>query len=267
MRLLSPFFLLLFSGLTVAQTNLDPLFTSFDGTQIHYEVVGEGKPVVLLHGFIVNGESWKRSPARQMLVDAGFKVVTLDLRGNGRSDKPHTLAAYENDAEARDVMGLMKQLALTNYDVVGYSRGAIITARLLELDKQVRRAVMGGMGADFTDPNWPRHLQFTAVFQGQAHRYPQYAGAVEYARKSGADTLALGLIQQAQPATSRQVLGRVRQPVLVISGDADTDNGRADDLAELLPNSTLVTVPGATHNDTMSKPAFGEAIVKFLSVQ
>lgn len=259
MRFLS--LLLLLPWLSFAQTS----YTSFDGVKLHYDVLGEGKPVVLLHGFIVNGESWKRSPARQMLVDAGFKVVTLDLRGNGQSDKPHTLAAYEKDAEARDIMGLMKHLGLTNYDVVGYSRGAIITARLLELDTQVRRAVMGGMGADFTDPNWPRHLEFAAVFQGQAHRYPKYAGAVDYARKSGADTLALGLIQQAQASTSRAVLGKVKQPVLVISGDQDMDNGRADELAKILPNSTLATVPDATHNTAMSKPEFGKAVVQFLT--
>lgn len=247
-----------------AQQTREPLFTSFDGTKLHYDVLGEGKPVVLLHGFIVNGESWKRVPIRQMLVDAGFKVVTLDLRGNGQSDKPHTLAAYEKDTEARDVMGLMRQLGLTNYDVVGYSRGAIITARMLELDKQVRRAVMGGMGADFTNPNWPRRVAFAEVFQGKAHLYPQYAGAVVSAKRNGADTLALGFLQQAQPSTSPAVLGHVRQPVLVISGDKDSDNGTIEELAKLLPNSTLATVPGV-HGDTMSKSEFGTRVVQFLT--
>ena len=121
----------LLSVSTFAQTTRDPLFTSFDGTRIHYDVLGEGKPVVLLHGFITNGESWKRAPVRQALADAGFRVVTLDLRGNGRSDKPHTAEAYRDNAELKDVMALMKHLKLTNYDVVGYSRGAILTAKLI----------------------------------------------------------------------------------------------------------------------------------------
>ncbi len=256
--------LLFLPTLALAQPTRDSLYTSFDGTRIYYEVAGVGKPVVLLHGFITNGESWKRTPTRQLLVDAGFQVVTLDLRGNGQSDKPHWLAAYEQDAEARDVMGLMHHLGLTNYDVVGYSRGAIITARLLELDTQLRRGVIGGMGIAFTNPNWPRRLQFASVFQGKAHLYPQYAGAVAFARRSGADTLALGLLQQAQPSTSREVLSRVQQPVLVLLGDNDVDSGGADELAKLLPKGTLVTVPG-THNDAMSQPAFGQEIVRFLT--
>lgn len=263
MRVLWLLLFLPFSGL--AQATRDPLLTSFDGTQIHYDVTGEGKPVVLLHGFMGSGESWKRQPLRQQLVDAGFKVVTLDLRGNGRSDKPHTLPAYQNDAEARDVMALMKHLNLTTYDVVGYSRGSIIAARLLALAPQVRRAVLGGMGADFTDPNWPRRMAFAELFSGQAHNYPQFAGALDYARKSGADTLSLGLQQQAQPSTPKAVLNRVHQPVLVIAGDQDADNGRAEELAKLLPKGQLVTVPDANHNNTMAKPAFAEAVVKFLS--
>ena len=246
-----------------AQTNREPLYTSFDGTKIHYDVLGSGKPVVLLHGFINTGENWKRVPLRQQLVDAGYQVITLDMRGNGLSDKPHVLSAYENDAEAKDVMGLMDFLGLINYDVIGYSRGSIITARLLVLDKQVRKAVMGGMGTDFTNPNWPRRIAFAELFQGKAHLHPEFSGALNYAKSIGADTVALGFLQQTQPSTPQKALGKVKKPVLVICGDKDADNGSAGELAKLLPKSTLVTVPG-THNDTMRSVAFSEAVISFL---
>ena len=82
------------------------------------------------------------------------------MRGNGRSDKPHTPESYANDAEAKDVMGIVKDLGLKNYSVIGYSRGSIITARLMVLDKSIIHSVMGGMGTAFTNPEWPRRKMF-----------------------------------------------------------------------------------------------------------
>src|SRR5438045_7326377 len=77
-----------------AQTDTGHFFTSFDRTKIYYEVKGNGFPVILIHGFIVNGESWKKTAVYKNLTDAGYKVITLDMRGNGKSDKPHTGEAY-----------------------------------------------------------------------------------------------------------------------------------------------------------------------------
>ena len=246
----------------LAQTEREPLFTSFDGTKIHYDVLGEGKPVVLLHGFITNGESWKRAPVRQALADAGFKVVSLDLRGNGRSDKPHTAEAYENNAELRDVMGLMQHLGLTNYDVVGYSRGAILVAKLMTIDKQIRRAVMGGMSADFTDPNWFRRKNFyEALTKPGSH--PDLQPAVDNAKKSGADTVALARMQEFQPTTSKAELAKIKIPLLVINGDKDLDNGNPQELADAVPGAKLVMVPG-DHGGAMRTPEFAQAVVAFL---
>src|ERR1700759_1429130 len=135
-------------------------FSSFDSTKIYYETHGSGYPVLLVHGFIVNSNSWKHTALYDSLIAAGNKVILIDLRGNGKSGKPHNDAAYQYDAETKDIMLLMKFLNIYKYDVVGYSRGSIITARLLVWDKRVRKAVLGGMGADFTNPNWPRRIQF-----------------------------------------------------------------------------------------------------------
>jgi pimeloyl-ACP methyl ester carboxylesterase len=238
-------------------------FVSFDGTKINYEMQGEGPPVVLIHGYIVDGSMWKKSTVYQSLLDAGYMVIVPDLRGNGLSDKPHTLAAYQNDAEARDIMALMAHLHFKKYDVVGYSRGAIITARLLVLDKNVQNAVLGGMGADFTNPDWVRPKMFKEAFAGQAAKWPEIKQAILYAKSIGADTTALSLMQEAQPVTTAKALKRISKPVLIISGDQDTDNGKAADLAALLSNSTLKTVPG-THNNTSASEGFAEAVLQFL---
>ena len=252
----------LFSFLSHAQTSREPLFTSFDGTKIHYDVLGEGKPVVLLHGFISNSESWKRAPVRQALADAGFKVVMLDLRGNGQSDKPHTAEAYRDNAELKDVIALMKHLGLTNYDVVGYSRGAILTAKLLTMDKHVHRAVMGGISVDFSDPNWFRRKNFhEALTKPGSH--PELQPAIDYAKKSGADTVVLARLQEFQPVTSRAELGKIKVPLLVVNGDQDKDNGDPQTLVDAVPGSKLVIVPG-DHGGAMRTPEFAKAVVEFL---
>lgn len=253
---------LLISSLATGQSNREPLFSSFDGTNIHYDIIGSGKPVVLLHGFISNSESWKRASVRQALADAGFKVVTLDLRGNGLSDKPHSAEAYRDNAELKDVMALMKHLGLSSYDVVGYSRGAILTAKLLTMDKQVRRAVMGGISVDFSDPNWIRRKNFhEALTKPGSH--PELQSAIDYAKRSGADTVVLARLQEFQPVTTKTELARINVPVLVVNGDKDKDNGDPQTLVDAVPGSRLVIVPG-DHGGAMRTPEFAKAVVDFL---
>jgi len=241
----------------------EPLFVSFDGTRIHFDTLGRGRPVVLLHGFIANSTSWKRAVVRQALADAGFKVVTLDLRGNGLSDRPHAAEAYKDNAELRDVIGLMKHLGLTNYDVVGYSRGAILAAELLTLNAPVHRAILGGIGADFTNPNWARRRNFQEAFS-KPGSHPDLRPAVENAKRAGADTVVMARLQEFQPAASPARLRKVTTPVLVINGDRDTDNGDAQKLIEMIPGSRLVLVPG-DHSGAMRTPEFATAVVTFLN--
>jgi pimeloyl-ACP methyl ester carboxylesterase len=239
-------------------------FSSFDSTRIYYEVRGHGKPILLVHGFIMTGRHWKSLPLYTALLQNGYKVILLDMRGNGSSDKPHDTAAYQNDAEAKDIMQLMDHLHVKQYCAVGYSRGSIITARLLVLDKRLQCAVLGGMGADFTNPEWPRRKLFYRALMGDTTTELQ--GIVTYVKQQpGLDVLALANMQKGQPSTSKEALANVRQPVLVISGDRDTDNGSAAELAKLLPHATLKSVPG-DHSHTMATDAFSTAILHFLKL-
>ncbi len=247
----------------LAKPSRDSMFVSFDSTLIFYRDLGQGRPVLLVHGFIVNGAMWTGTPLVAQLLEAGYRVIIPDLRGNGRSGKPHKLAAYEHDAEVQDLMGLMQHLGLRRYDLIGYSRGAIVAARQLTLDKHVRKAVLGGMGAGFTDPAWSRRLNFLEALT-KPGSHPELQSAIDYARRSGADTVALARMQEAQPTTSPTELGRVRVPVLVISGDEDLDNGPAAGLSQLLPQAILNTAVPGTHNSTARSEGFAEAILFFL---
>lgn len=237
-------------------------YTSFDSTRIYYQVQGQGPAVVLLHGFTSTLDSWPHTPLCQQLLAQGHRVVLLDLRGNGRSGKPTSLAGYKHDAEARDVMGLATALGLAHYQLVGYSRGSIIAARLLVLDPRVSAAVLGGMGEAFTNPDWPRRVAFSQALSGEKAS-PELEGFIQSLPARGLDRQTLAWQQQAQPSTSAAALAQVHRPVLVISGADDHDNGSAEALARLLPGAVVKRVPGV-HATTAPSAGFAHEVCLFL---
>lgn len=236
-------------------------FQSFDNTSIYFESRGEGFPVILVHGFLNTADNWKRTTLLPELLKSGYRVILLDLRGNGRSGKLHNESGYANDAEARDIIGLSRHLQLGRYDIIGYSRGAIITARVVLIDKKVNKAVIGGMGTGFTDPEWPRRIQFYEAFMGKPTR--QLQPMMANVRKMGLDTLELAYMQKQQPSASPDELSKIRKKVLVICGDHDDDNGSAHDLAKMIHSSILVIVPG-DHGGAVRTKEFSEAVLSFL---
>lgn len=235
---------------------------SFDGTRIYYTVAGQGDPVLLVHGFIVDGSSWYKTAVYKDLLQAGYRVIVPDLRGNGHSGKPAVASAYANDAEARDLMLLMDSLGIQHYRLMGYSRGSIIAARLMKLDPRVQMAVLGGMGDGFTDPEWPRRKMFYRALSGEEE--PELAGLLKYVHQAGLDTHLLALMQLEQPATTPRELKKLRMPVLVVSGDQDPDDGSPSKLAAMIPGARLQIVPG-DHNGVLRSQPLSDAVCKFFS--
>jgi pimeloyl-ACP methyl ester carboxylesterase len=95
-----------------------------NGVGIEFEVTGEGRPVVLLHGFPDSGRLWRHQvPA---LVEAGFQVIVPDLRGYGGSDQPKEVEAYGIPYLVGDVLGLLDHLGVARPHVVGHDWGAAL---------------------------------------------------------------------------------------------------------------------------------------------
>jgi pimeloyl-ACP methyl ester carboxylesterase len=255
--------LLLTNKLFAQATEEGEYFTSFDGTKIYYEVKGDGYPVILIHGFSGTGQGWKSCAVYEDLLKAGYKVILIDQRGNGHSDKPHNESAYASDAEAKDIMGLMRFLNVKHYDAVGYSRGSIITSRLLVLDKRLRKAVMGGMGDAYTNPDWPRRIHAYRALMGDTTLH-DVDDMMKYIYSQHFDNLALAYQQKYQPSTSPAELAAIKIPLLIIRGTEDKENGSETGLNKLIPNSGLAYVPG-NHNTAIRTPEFSDAVIKFLN--
>ncbi len=236
-------------------------FMAADSVKIYYEVKGEGFPVVLIHGFTGNSQGWKRGKLYADLLARGYRVIAMDLPGNGRSDKPHNDRAYADNAEAKDVMKLVSELGIKSYDLVGYSRGSIIVSSLLILDKRVNKAVMGGMGDGYTDPQWPRRIHAYLSIKGDTS-FHDVDGMMKYIHSEHFDNESLALQQKWQPTTSPKQLARVRIPVLIIRGTEDKENGSETALQNMIPESKLVYVPG-DHNTASSNSQFSVAVLDF----
>jgi pimeloyl-ACP methyl ester carboxylesterase len=242
-------------------------FASFDGVRIAWRELGEGRPVVLLHGFFSDAKTnWIKYGHAAAIAARGFRVIMPDLRAHGESDKPHGPAAYPPDALTRDGHALVAHLGLTDYDLGGYSLGARTVARMLATGATPRRVVFSGMGLEGLLETGRRvgHFRKILLNLGKHERgSPEWlAGA--FLKTTGGDPVALLGILATFTDTPRAVLERLAQPALVVCGAEDQDNGSARALAEILPQGAYAEVPGG-HMSAVVRPELGEAIADFLA--
>jgi pimeloyl-ACP methyl ester carboxylesterase len=133
---------------------------------------------------------------------------------------------------------------------------------LLVLDKRLHKAVMGGMGDAYTNPNWPRRVHAYKALMGDTTLH-DVDDMVKYIHSQHFDELALAMQQKWQPSTSVKELAAVRKPVLIIRGTSDNENGSEAALNKLIPHSELMYVPG-NHNTASKNTEFSAAVLGFL---
>ncbi len=241
-------------------------FDSFDGQRIAWRELGEGRPVVLIHGFFSDAQTnWLKYGHAAAIAAAGFRVIMPDLRAHGDSARPHDSASYPPDALARDGHALIEHLGLSDYDLGGYSLGARTTVRMLATGATSRRVVIAGMGLDGITRADRRAGHFRNILTnlGKHERGSPEWLAEAFLKTTGGDPVALLGIIDTFVGTPDAVLDTIVQPVLVVSGKDDDDNGSAPALADALPQARYVEVPG-NHMSAVTKPELGQAIAAFL---
>ncbi len=241
-------------------------FMARDGTRLAWHEVGDGRPLIIIHGYISDAETnWVRYGTAAPVAAAGFRVIMPDLRGHGHSDKPHDPAAYPPDILADDQFALIEHLGLTEFDLGGYSLGARTTMRMLARGCRPRRAIVAGMGLSGITQTGGRAAHFAHIFDnlGQHPKGSPAWYAEAFLKTTGGDPVALKAILGSFVDTSTADLAAIDLPVGVICGTEDDDNGSAADLAAALPNATHLPIPG-NHMSAVTKPDFGAAMVAFL---
>jgi len=245
-------------------------FESFDGTSIAYLDTGAGRPVVLLHGFAADHvANWVQPGVVDALTDAGHQVIAADARGHGASEKPTDPQRYADDAMVRDTQALLDHLGLRGVYVVGYSMGALVSARLALVEPRARTLVLGGVGAGLAGE---RRLERAGIADAlltedpSSIQNPVAKAFRNFAERTGADRHALAAIQRAPRPPEATRVDAIDVPTLVLAGDRDVLVGSPNALADRIPGAAARTVSG-DHLTAVFDPAFRAAIVEFLATQ
>jgi pimeloyl-ACP methyl ester carboxylesterase len=240
--------------------------SGFDGASLAVHRIGEGRPVLLLHGlFSEANTNWIKYGHAQRLAEAGFEAIMPDFRAHGQSAKPHDPDAYPPDVLVRDTFALVEGLGLDDFDLAGFSLGSRTAARTVIAGLDPRRLILAGMGLEGL-AGWNRRSAFfldaIARFDEVRHGDPAFM-AVAFMKTQKVDRVAARLLLESVGDTDPAELGRIAMPTLVLCGAKDRDNGDPVKLAEALPDARHVEVPG-THMSSVTEAAMGERMVDFL---
>jgi pimeloyl-ACP methyl ester carboxylesterase len=240
---------------------------SFDGGELSVQRMGEGRPVLLLHGLFSSAEmNWIRFGHAARLAETGFEAIMPDLRAHGSSAAPHDPAAYPPGVLVRDVEAVIEALGLATFDLVGFSLGARTAAGAVVAGLAPRRLILAGMGLEGL-AGWQRRAAF---FVDAIDRFAEIRSgdpayfAVQFMKTTKVDRVAARLLLGAVTDLSPGDLARITMPTLVVCGDKDRDNGSPQKLVDALPNGRFEEVSG-THMGSVTDPALGEAIARFLA--
>jgi non-heme chloroperoxidase len=264
-------------------------------TKVHVEDTGgAGRPVVLIHGWPLSGQSWQdQVPA---LTAAGFRVIAYDRRGFGRSDKPR--GGYDYDTLADDLAGVLTELNLRDSSIVGFSMGGGEVARYVTRHGQewlhsvvFAAAVPPYLAQTQDNPDGPLSQdaadqmlkgltedrdgffdQFTTQFFSAGGQLKvteaQRQEALELCRQAD-QTAAVECMKSFGTTDFREDLPKITVPALVLHGDGDETvpfEGSGLLTHRALPQSDLVVLEGAPHGCNVSHAReFNQALISFLS--
>ena len=251
--------------MTEAQTQH---WTASDGVELAWHEMGQGRPVVLLHGLFSDADmNWIKFGHAERIAAAGFRVIMPDLRAHGASGRPHGEDHYPKGILARDLRELVAHLGLTEFDLGGFSLGARTTVEGVGEGLKPRRAILGGAGFEGLK-NWKRRKDFfleaIAMFDDKLPRTDPHWLSIQFMKSQGVDRVASAHLLESFENTFMDWLAAFTMPTLVVCGSEDDDNGSAAELAAAMPNATFEEVPG-THMSSVTKPEFGDAIARFLA--
>jgi pimeloyl-ACP methyl ester carboxylesterase len=261
-------------ALIEAQAAREDKFFDSKGLKIRYVDVGQGEPVVLIHGFSSSLDAnWGSFGIIDKLAKE-FRVIAIDVRGHGLSDKPHDPAAYGMEA-VEDITRLLDHLHVPRAHIAGYSMGGVITGKFITVhpDRTIS-AIFGGSA--------PR-VGMTPQAERDAE---ELASSLEHGQ--GLRPLILRLSPPGEPKPSdeliaqrsREILGRndplalaavqrgnktlavtaadvkaFKMPLLAIVGGRDPIKAGVDLFKQMKPDVQVVVIDGATHSGAQAAPA------------
>ena len=238
-----------------------------DGVRLHYGLYGPegGTPIVLVHGFASDYQlNWVGTRWQETLSKAGHRIIGLDSRGHGSSDKPHDPAAYALEIMAADIRRLLDHVGIDRADYLGYSMGARTGVQaLLDFPKRLDRVILGGLG-------WGGAFhaagEIANALRGKPTNNPVAKTFYDFARARPSNDLEAlaACILGPQPEPDPAELASIKNPVLVVVGGQDDIVAEVDKLIESIPTAKLVKIPVRNHMSAVPAGEFKKAVLEFL---
>jgi len=245
-----------------------------NGITIHYEDSGSGDVVFLTHGYAAAGAMWE--PQRKPLNDAGYRLVSWDMRGHAETASPDDQAQYSEALTIADMVGLMDMLSVDRAVVGGLSLGGYMSLAFhLAHPERVRALLLCDTGpgyrSDEPRAKWNRMAEKSALNFAEkgldaAGRSPEVQAAVKYHKSAaGLANSARGMLAQVD---SRVIdhLSEIDVPTLIIVGERDEPYHDASRyMQSKIPGARLEIIPAAGHAANMDQPeAFNRVLLEFL---
>jgi pimeloyl-ACP methyl ester carboxylesterase len=255
-----------------------------DGVKIHYLTEGEGEPVLLIHGFTASAPTQWMGPGIFQKLAQDYRVIALDNRGHGKSDKPHDPEKYGIEM-VRDSIRLLDHLDIKKAHIVGYSMGGFITLKLItEYPERVQSATLGGAGWNRPDDeqliDWTNELaesleQGTGIAplirrltpEGQPKPSDDQIALMNQFVLASNDAKALAAVIRGMRGLTVQEekIKEIRLPVLSLIGSKDPLKQGVDLLSGVMGDGLKVTVIEDTdHMTAYGRKQFVEALGEFL---
>lgn len=232
-----------------------------DGVQIYYEIEGDGLPLVLVGGAMGRAHDWRREDvAVAQALRAQYRLILIDQRGLGRSDKPHEAAAYALEARVRDVTAVLDAETVARAHFWGYSRGGVVGLGLgVHAPGRCRALIVGGV-----DPGYVTDRADSLRMAAELRRGSMADHLARHEARNGPlppderadflanDPVALAAMREAtanEPGLAEAVTA-IPIPLLLYAGEHDPTCVGARRAAALIPGATFVSLAGCDHAQT-----------------
>jgi pimeloyl-ACP methyl ester carboxylesterase len=223
-------------------------FADNNGVRIHYEVEGDGPPLVLIHGFLADLEYWRLLGYIEAL-NSNYRVVSIDMRGHGQSDKPHEPEDYGETQRVGDILAILDAEGVQRAHVWGYSMGGTVGFLLAyHAPDRVASLITGGIAARSTASQPATIKLLEAGVEAVVQVFTSGTSMAAFAsRVATIDRDALLACAHAPGRSLDDIHSRILAPCLMYVGENDVSYATAPQTVQTMPNAKFVGLPGLNH--------------------
>jgi pimeloyl-ACP methyl ester carboxylesterase len=238
--------------------------------EIAYLDEGEGEPIVLVHGFAsTKNVNWVYPTWVSELRKGGRRVIALDNRGHGESEKLYEIADYSIPIMAGDITALLDHLEIPRADIMGYSLGGRMAAWLaLNRPERLRSAILAGIGMAMIEGGGPGENVARALEAPSLEDVTDPVGRTfrAFADQTRSDRKALAAcLRGSRDLMSEQDAARIAVPVLIAVGTRDEVAGSAHALGDIIPRSDVLDIPDRDHMRAVGDKVYKAGVADFLA--